>query len=84
MAGDYLEILASCAVQHPPVTFTDDCQLRTEFDKKLHAEPIDGGAAMGECMVIFPALMVKREGEAGQWEAVNKRFVLGQHEQEES
>ena len=83
ITGQYLGILASCAVQYPAISFSDDCSRVQPFDKQLHFEPIDGDgdvAMGGQCMVIFPALLIKREGSS-DLEAVNKRFVLGAQEQ---
>ena len=77
--GQYIKILASCAVQHPTVSFSRDCHHMQSFDKKLHFEPVDGDGDLtrgGECMVIFPALL-SEQGES----LVNKRFVLGPQEQ---
>ena len=83
VTGQYLRILARCAVQHPAVLFSNDCSLVEPFDKQLHFEPIDGDGDVtmgGRCFVIFPALLVKREGSI-DWEQVSKRFVLGPQEQ---
>ena len=83
ITGQYLRILASCAVQHPAISFSDDCSRVQPFDKQLHFEPIDGDgdvAMGGQCMVVFPALLIKRDGSS-DLEAVNKRFVLGTQEQ---
>ena len=79
ITGQYIRILASCAVQHPAVSFSCDCSRVQSFDKKLHFEPVDGDgdvARGGQCMVIFPALITK-QGES----LANKRFVLGPQEQ---
>ena len=79
ITGQYLRILASCAVQHPAVSFSCDCYRVQSFGKRLHFEPVDGDgdvARGGQCMVIFPALITK-QGES----LANKRFVLGPQEQ---
>lgn len=73
----YLNILVGCAMQHPPVQFSGDCMEKQLFNTKTHAEPIDGDS-LGqdcECMIVFPALLVKKEEV--EWEPLTKRFVLG-------
>ena len=77
ITGQYLKILASCAVHHPAVSFSRDCYRMQSFDKKLHYEPVDGDGDVtrgGQCMVIFPAL------SSEQGESLVKRFVLGPQE----
>lgn len=84
IASRYVKILANCAVLHPLVSQASDCSQVQLFNKNLHSEPIDGDGDVTtgrKCMVIFPALSVKREGSGQGWDPVSKRFVLGPQKQ---
>ena len=83
ITGKYLKIMASCVVQHPAVSFSDDCRVVQSFNKRMHFEPIDGDGDVsrgGQCMIIFPALLTQLEGST-DLNLASKRFVIGPQEQ---
>lgn len=73
---EYCRILIGRALQKPPVFFSGDCGEVQPFDPDAHNPPIDGGDRPHSCAVVFPALLIACDKNAG-FEVVSKRYVLG-------
>lgn len=78
VVAEYLPILVGVTLlQHPAVVFSTDCGVEQPFDTTTHADSIDGDAVENgqACVVVFPALLVDREGSRG-FERLNKPYIL--------
>lgn len=72
----YLPIMVSVTL-HPPLAFAHDCGRIDDFNKKIHANSIDGDAVCAgeKCVVIFPALIGKQDDCEGL-HPIGDKYIL--------
>eukprot|EP00903_Cladosiphon_okamuranus_P013450 g12526.t1 len=77
VVAEYLPIMVGATLQNPALIFAEDCGQQQLFNSTIHAESIDGDALdVGQqCLVVFPALLVKSEGDQG-FRRVTKSYIL--------
>lgn len=78
VVAEYLPIVVGTMLQYPTVVFSEDCGKLQRFDATVHCESIDGDALnVGQaCIVVFPALLIKREGHHGRRQPLSKSYIL--------
>lgn len=77
VVAEYLPIIVGTVLQNPTAKFSNYCGTEQPFDSNIHAESIDGDAvSTGQpCLVVFPSLLVEREGGHG-FQPLSKHYIL--------